>query len=243
MGLAEYLFAKKLKYGSEKSIQEVERLMKFIRDVSYKASVELAIEKGSFPAFNPIEYGKASFVRKLPVDLRMDIKKYGIRNVTTMAIAPTGTISLIAECSGGVEPLFAKAYERKDRVGERVYIHPIYEELLKSGEEIPDWFVDAFDLEPKDHFNIQAAIQKYVDGSVSKTINLPSDTTEDQLSDLLLEYLKDLKGTTVYRDGCRGEQPLNPLSIEQVKKYMEDNSDTNQRDEADSSCASGTCEI
>jgi ribonucleotide reductase alpha subunit len=92
IGLAEYLFAKKVRYGSEKAVVETERLMQFIRNAAYKASNELAIEKGAFPQFDPIQYGKASFIRKLPASLRMDIKKYGIRNCTLMALAPTGCL-------------------------------------------------------------------------------------------------------------------------------------------------------
>ncbi len=103
MGLAEYLFAKKIRYGSEKSVQEVERLMRFIRDKSYEASVKLAKEKGSFPKFDAMMYSKSSFVRKLPARLRMDIKRFGMRNVTVSAIAPTGCIvknSLIKTTTG-----------------------------------------------------------------------------------------------------------------------------------------------
>jgi len=106
LGVAEYLFAKKAKYGSEKSIQELERLMQFIRNKCYEASIELAAEKGSFPAFDPIMYGKSSFIRKLPASLRLDIKKYGIRNVTLQAIAPNGTVSLLTPYTGSAEPLF-----------------------------------------------------------------------------------------------------------------------------------------
>ena len=196
IGLAEYLFAKKVRYGSEKAVAETERLMQFIRNTLYKASVELAIEKGAFPAFDPIQYGKASFIRKLPASLRMEIKKYGVRNCTSMALAPTGTISLLTNYSSAIEPLFAKAMERKDRVSKRIYIHPKFEEMIKNKEKIPDWFVDAFDLEPKDHFEMQVACQRYCDASVSKTINLPSETTSEDLNNLLLEYIYDLKGVT-----------------------------------------------
>ena len=244
IGLAEYLFAKNFRYGSEKAVSEVERLMRFIRDSAYQASVELAIEKGAFPKFEPINYGKASFIRKLPAQLRMDIKKYGIRNCTLISLAPTGTISLIAEKTSGIEPLFAKAYRRNDRVGERVYIHPKYKELINSKEEIPEWFVDAFDLDPEDHFEIQVACQKYCDAAVSKTINLPENTTKEQLNDLLLEYGKDLKGVTVYRDKSRSGQILNRMTDLEVHQYLQqENKVQSSLDISDVKCHSGSCEI
>ena len=244
IGLAEYLFAKKIRYGSAKAVAEVETLMKRIRDACYIASMELAIEKGAFPYFEPVQYGKASFIRKLPAEIRMDIKKYGIRNCTLMALAPTGTISLLTDYSSAIEPLFAKALLRKDRVGERMYIHPKYKEILISGEETPDWFVDSFDLEPKDHFEMQVACQKYCDASVSKTINLPAETTEQDLSSLLLEYIYDLKGVTVYRDGSREGQVLNKVSEEEVKEYLKKQKETEQSlREGDIKCSSGVCEL
>jgi len=244
IGLAEYLFAKKLRYGSDKAVQETERLMRFIRDAAYQASLELAIEKGAFPQFDPVPYGKASFIRKLPAQLRMDIKKYGVRNCTNMALAPTGTISLLADYTSAIEPLFAKAMMRKDRVSDRMYIHPKYQELIENGEETPDWFVDSYDLEPKDHFEMQVACQKYCDASVSKTINLPKETTAEDLSSLLLEYIYDLKGVTVYRDGSRVGQILNKISDKEVRDYL--NTDTaieNNLDESQVQCATGSCEI
>ena len=245
IGLAEYLFAKKVRYGSDKAVAETEKLMRFIRDVCYQASLELAIEKGAFPMFDPIAYGKASFVRKLPASLRMDIKKHGIRNCTSMALAPTGTISLIADYSSAIEPLFAKAMRRSDRVGERIYVHPKYQEMILNGEETPEWFVDSFDLEPSDHFEMQVACQKYCDASVSKTINLPAETTDSELSDLLLEYIHDLKGCTVYRDGSRSGQILNRISEEEVRKHLL--TDTSgievNMEESDVKCATGACEL
>lgn len=244
IGLAEYLFAKKIKYGSEKAVQETERLMRFIRDTCYIASIELAIEKGSFPAFEPIQYSKSSFIRKLPAQIRMDIKKYGIRNCTTMAIAPTGTISLLTDYTSAIEPLFAKAMMRHDRVSDRMYIHPQYQEMIMKGEEIPDWFVDSFDLEAKDHFEMQVACQKYCDASVSKTINLPKEITEEDLSALLLEYIYDLKGVTVYRDGSREGQILNRIEENDVKEYlMTDTKVENNLEIEQVQCSNGKCDL
>ncbi len=246
IGLAEYLFAKKVVYGNERAVAETERIMRFIRDSVYQASVELAIEKGSFPMFDPIAYGKASFVRKLPASLRMDIKKYGIRNCTSMALAPTGTISLLTDYSSAIEPLFAKAMKRKDRVSKRIYIHPMYQEMIEKGEEIPEWFVDAYDLEPKDHFEMQVACQRYCDASVSKTINLPKETTDEDLSNLLLEYIHDLKGVTVYRDGSKDGQILNKMTDEEARKYILNDTGTkveSNMEPEDVTCTNGSCEI
>jgi ribonucleoside-diphosphate reductase alpha chain len=244
IGLAEYLFAKKSRYGSAKAVRETEFLMQFIRNTAYEASMELAIEKGAFPQFDPVAFGKASFIRKLSAQQRMDIKKYGVRNCTLMALAPTGTISLLADYTSAIEPLFAKAMSRHDRVSDRIYIHPKYQELLESGEEVPDWFVDSFDLEPKDHFEMQVACQKYCDASVSKTINLPKETTDEDLSALLLEYIYDLKGVTVYRDGSREGQILNKISEEEAREYLlSEKPVENSLEESDVSCGTGSCDM
>lgn len=245
IGLAEYLFAKKVRYGSHKAVQETERLMRFIRDACYQASLELAVEKGAFPQFEPVAYGKASFIRKLPAQLRMDIKKHGVRNCTIMALAPTGTISLLADYTSAIEPLFAKAMMRKDRISERMYIHPKYQEIIERGEETPEWFVDSFDLEPSDHFEMQVACQKYCDASVSKTINLPKETTDEDLSALLLEYIYDLKGCTVYRDGSRVGQILNKVSDKDAREYVSKQKDKleNNLTEDQVKCSNGTCDM
>ena len=224
MGLAEYLFAKEVRYGSKEALAEVEKLMRFVRDTAYQASIELAMEKGSFPKFDPVYYGNSSFVRKLPASLRLDIKEKGIRNVTLMSMAPNGTISLLADVGSGIEPLYSKAYIRKDRVSERKMIHPKYRQVLLTGNPIPDWLVDTADLSPKDHLETQALIQKYTDGAVSKTINMPKGTTSDQLSRLLLEYIHDLKGMTVYVDGSREGQVQTPMTYEQALDYLSDDS-------------------
>ena len=129
-----------------------------------------------------------------------------------MAFAPTGTISLVADVTAGAEPLFSKAFKRNDRVGERYYVHPIYQEYLKSGKKLPGWFVDAYDLTPEEHFETTVTIQRLNDGSISKTQNLPEGTTHAELKLWLLEYARDLIGITVYVDGSREDQIMTPLT-------------------------------
>jgi ribonucleoside-diphosphate reductase alpha chain len=223
MGLAEYLFKKKIKYGSEESLLQIQELMTFIRDNCYLASIEISKEKGPFPKFDRDLYLSSPFVKNLPKEIQTEIYKNGIRNVTLMAIAPTGTISLLPEVSSSIEPLFAKSFIRRDRAGNRVYIHPLYENLITETHKIPRWFVDAYDLSPSEHFLVQRVVQKFVDGAVSKTINLPKGTTEEQLSELLLNNIKYVKGVTVYVDGSRPGQILNRMSDGQVIAYLKKN--------------------
>jgi ribonucleoside-diphosphate reductase alpha chain len=241
MGLAEYLFAKRVRYGSQESIRVITRLMENIRNYAYEASCKLSEEKEPFPKFDVKEYSKAHFFKTLPASLRMGIKKHGMRNVSVMAVAPTGTISLLPEVSSSIEPLFCKSYLRSDQISKRAYIHPTYKTILENNEETPDWYVDSFDLKPEDHFETQVAVQKYLDGAVSKTINCPRGFKEEQLSDLLLEYIRDLKGVTLYVDGSREGQVLNPLSREETLKYLEEGKTVDNQEEQE--CSSGSCDI
>lgn len=243
MGLAEYLFAKKIRYGSKKAIKVVEELMKNIRDIAYDESVNLAREKGAFPMFDPVQYGKAHFIRNFTVPQRMHIKDNGIRNVTCMAMAPTGTISLLPEVTSGIEPLFRKAYKRSDRVSERMYVHPLYRKALESGEDIEEWFVDSDDLNPEDHFEMQSIVQRYTDGAVSKTINMPAGTTAEDLSRLTLEYIRDLKGVTVYVDGSREGQILNKVNKDEIREFLKTGAVKESADVETTKCSSGVCEL
>lgn len=241
MGLAEYLFAKEVRYGSAEALRETGELLKCLRDTAYRASIELAKEKGAFPAYDKLQYHKASFIRHLPPSIRRDISDYSIRNVTLLALAPTGTISLIPEVTGSIEPLFSRAYRRSDRVSDRVYIHPIAKRLIEESQPTPDWFVDTTDLKPTDHLDMQVLCQRYIDGAVSKTINVPESFTAEDLSKVLFEYLYEIKGVTVYRDGSRSGQVLNHITLDEARNYVQNA--TTSCDIESSRCATGACEI
>lgn len=237
-GLADYFFMKEIRYGSDKAIVEVEKLYRFIRDEAYIASAELAMEKGAFPKYNRIDYASASFVRKLPAKIRMFIKENSIRNVTLLTAAPTGTTSLLVDVVGGIEPLPFKGYLRSDRVGNRIYVHPLCKDHYNE-----EWFVDSYDLKPEEHLEMQSVIAKYLDGSVSKTILLPESSTVKDLSEMLLEYIYDLKGVTVYKDKSREKQVYYRLTENQIKEYLEKGNATTFLSDEDVQCKSGICDI
>ena len=219
MGFADMLIRLGIPYNSADAERFARRLMAFIRRESLKASTALAAARGVFP-----NYGKSIFARKnLPV-----------RNATVNTIAPTGTISIIAGCSSGIEPLFAISYVRNVLSGTRLFeINPIFECVARGRgiykreilAEIARWgtlqkikgiprdikrvFVTAFDVEPEQHLLIQAAFQKHCDNSVSKTINLPAESTIDDVRNIYLTAHKlRCKGITIYRYGSRTEQVL-----------------------------------
>jgi len=241
MGLAEYLFAKGVRYGSVEAIRTINTLMENIRNYAYDASIKLSEEKEPFTKFDSREYSKAHFIKNLPARLRMGIKKHGIRNVSLLAVAPTGTISLLPEVTGSAEPLPFKSYLRHDQISDRVYVHEIYKNIIENKEDVPEWYVDSTDLKPEDHFETQVAVQKYVDSSVSKTINCPRGFQPDQLSHLLLEYMRDLKGVTLYVDGSREGQILNPLTKKQTEEFLGKKEILIGQEEQ--ACHNGSCDI
>lgn len=240
MGLHDYLMTKQVRYGSERALQEIDKLFKFIRDTAYIASIDLAQEKGAFPRYSRSQYNSASFVRSLPAKLRMYLKDRSIRNCTILSAPPTGTTSLIPEVTSGIEPVFSLAYNRTDRVSDRVYIHPKYRDWLKTGDKAkPEWLVDIADLQPEDHLDVQTAVQKYIDSAASKTINCPKGTTPAKLSKLLLEYIHDVKGVTVYVDGSKEGQVLNTMTVAQARKHLDDEQMANEKGVE---CVRGYCE-
>lgn len=217
MGLAEVLIRMKLRYGSEESLKFIDELYKFIATTAYDESVNLAIEKGAFPEFNATGIMQSRFMQLLPLDLGNRIMEHGLRNVTLLTQAPTGTVGTMVNTSTGIEPFYFWEYERKGRLGSHTERVKVYDEWLNrkdippdDDEPLPSWFVTAQDLTPEEHVHVQATIQRWVDSSISKTCNLPNNYTVEQVSNIYkLMYDLGCKGGTIYRDGSRDEQILN----------------------------------
>lgn len=206
MGLGDALIKMKIKYGSDESVLVIDKIYKTIRDAAYRASVGLAKEKGAFPKFDKTKYPQGYFIRQLPEDLQKDIKKYGVRNAVILTQAPTGTTSLLSGVSSGIEPVYNFEFKRKDRTGEHIVYHPLFEEWKKEhpNEDKPDYFVCAMDLTPEEHLKVQAKVQEYTDSSISKTVNAPNEYTVDDVERLYtLAYDQGCKGITFFRDGSR----------------------------------------
>ena len=208
MGLADALIKMKLRYGAEEALPTIEKIYQTIRDASYDVSSDLAKEKGSFPKFDAKKYLMGHFIKQLPKKIQDKIGKQGIRNAVILTQAPTGTTSLLAGVSSGIEPVFDFKFIRKDRIGEHVIYHPLFQEWKNQNPEVeerPGYFVGANDLSPMDHIKVQALIQNYTDSSISKTANAPFEYTVEQVKDLYMQaYKLGCKGVTFFRDGSRG---------------------------------------
>ena len=207
-GLADALLMLGLRYGSPEAAAQTEKWMQAIARASYLASVDLAKEKGAFPLFDAKGYLASGNMMQMDADVRDAIATHGIRNALLTSIAPTGTISLYAgNVSSGIEPVFAYAYTRKvlqkdgSRTEEEVvdYAVRLWREL-KGDAPLPDYFVNAQTLPPLDHVRMQAAAQKWVDSSISKTINCPEDISFDAFKEVYMAaWDQGCKGCTTYR--------------------------------------------
>jgi len=257
MGVADLLYKLRIPYNSKEGYDLQSKLSEALTYYSMEESVALAKSRGEFPLCSKTEYpeGKipvAGYYQK-PKELHSyewdalieKIKKYGIRNVLTTTVAPTGTLSMIADCSNGMEPAFALVFEKRVTVGRFFYTNKIIEEVLKEHglytdeilakiadnygslkglDEIPEWmqniFVTAMDIHWADHLMAQAVWQDWIGNAIAKTINMPYDVTaEDVKSAYLLAHELGLKGITVYRDGSRHKQVLHMTSENAQKTF------------------------
>ena len=173
MGLHDLLLMMGYKYSSNEGLKFVDNLMWFIKNCAYRASVDLAKEKGNFKAFDFEGYSKSEFYQNLDETLKDEIKQYGIRNCALLSIAPTGTISSICGVTSGIEPIFAYAYKRKyfknDKLEVENIIHPLYREFIENNKSV-DHFQSSYDLSVKDHLEIQKVCQKHIDQAISKCV-------------------------------------------------------------------------
>ena len=207
-GLADALLMTGLRYGSDEAARQTDRWLHAIARAAYLASVELAKEKGAFPLFDAEPFLASDAMLQMDEDVRAAIRTHGIRNALLTSIAPTGTISLYAgNVSSGIEPVFAYAYTRKvlqkdgTRTEEEVVDYAVQMWRDKFGDAaLPDYFVNAQTLAPLDHVKMQAAAQKWIDSSISKTINCPEDINFDDFQDVYMQaYETGCKGCTTYR--------------------------------------------
>jgi len=257
MGVADLLYKLKIPYNSKEGYELQSKLSEALTYYSMEESVALAKSRGEFPLCSKTEYPEG----KIPIAgyyekpkeshcyewdaLIEKIKKHGIRNVLTTTVAPTGTLSMIADCSNGMEPAFALVFEKRVTVGRFFYTNKIVEEVLKehglySDEllakiadnygslkgipEIPQWmqdvFVTAMDIHWADHLMAQGVWQDWIGNAIAKTINMPYDVTADDVkSAYLLAHELGLKGITVYRDGSRHKQVLHMTSENAQKTF------------------------
>ena len=230
MGYADMLLEMGIPYNSEEAVKLGEQIMKFVTDEGRKMSEELATERGPFPNFKGSIYDKPGMAP--------------VRNATVTTIAPTGTLSIIAGCSSGIEPIFALSYIRRVLDGaELIEVNPIFERVAKKRgfhsdslmkdiaehggctgiktvpEDVQRVFVTSHDITPEWHIRMQGAFQKYTDNAVSKTVNFPHSATQDDVKNVyMMAYKLGCKGVTIYRDGSRDEQVLSTGATDKARK-------------------------
>ena len=233
-GLADALLMVGLRYGSDEAVKKTEKWMKTIARSAYKASINLAEEKGAFPLFDPEKFIVSGKMIQMDEDVKQAVHKFGIRNALLTSIAPTGTISLYAgNVSSGIEPVFAYSYKRKvlqndgSHVEEEVVDYAVQLWRDKFGNApLPDFFVSAQNLTPADHVKMQAAAQKWVDSSISKTINCPEDISFDDFKEVYIQaYDTGCKGCTTYRPNEVTGSVLSAASEEKPLSDQEVNGD------------------
>ena len=233
-GLADALLMVGLRYGSDEAVKKTEKWMKTIARSAYNASINLAEEKGAFPLFDPEKFITSGKMSQMDEDVKQAVHKFGIRNALLTSIAPTGTISLYAgNVSSGIEPVFAYSYTRKvlqndgSHVEEEVVDYAVQLWRDKFGNApLPDFFVSAQNLTPADHVKMQAAAQKWVDSSISKTINCPEDISFDEFKEVYIQaYDTGCKGCTTYRPNEVTGSVLSAASEEKSASDQEANGD------------------
>ena len=257
MGVADLLYKLRIPYNSKEGYELQSKLSEALTYYSMEESVALSKSRGEFPLCSKTEYpdGKipvSGYYEKPKQEQYYDwdaliekIQKYGIRNVLTTTVAPTGTLSMLADCSNGMEPNFALVFEKRVTVGRFFYTNKIFEQVLKENNlyseellakvadnygsakgipEIPDWiqniFVTAMDIHWSDHLLAQAVWQDWISNAIAKTINMPNDVSVDDVkASYLLAHEMGLKGITVYRDGSRHKQVLHMASEDSTKVF------------------------
>lgn len=212
LGLGDMFIRMGISYDSDKALEVADEICKAMRDTAYETSVEIGKEKGSFPNFDWEGFSKSKFIEKLSPELQDKIKENGIRNSTLLTVPPTGSGAIVARVTSGVEPMFQTSYFRRVKQNEgygntfkefKVY-HPSIKELFGGDSDLPDYVITAHDIDPYFRVKMQGVIQKYIDTSISSTVNLKAETDKETVGDIYMTaYKAGLKGITVYRESSR----------------------------------------
>ena len=209
LGLGDALLGMKIKYDSPEALEFADQLGETFRDTAYQTSIELAKEKGTFPNFDWEGYSKSKFVQNLPMELQEQIKEYGIRNATILTVAPTGSGAIIGQTSSGIEPILYFVSKRDlrnvtEKKQEFKLTAPIVKKRNLDLDNLPEHAITAHDVAPEFRVKMQGTLQKYIDSSISSTVNLPEDVSVETVSQIYIDaYKNGLKGITVYREGSR----------------------------------------
>ncbi|MSA69510.1 vitamin B12-dependent ribonucleotide reductase [Holdemania massiliensis] len=226
MGLHDMLIWNRKRYGSAAALETIDQVFHCIARTAYQTSVELAKEKGSFPFFTSGEaFINTGYMKQMDEDVRQDILKYGIRNSHLLTIAPTGSTGTMVGVSTGLEPYFSFSYFRSGRLGKFIEVNAaIVDQWLAlnpgyTRDTLPEFFVSAMELTPEEHADTQCAIQRWIDSSISKTVNAPRGFSVRQVQGIYERlYAGGAKGGTVYVDGSRDSQVLT-LSNEEENSW------------------------
>ncbi len=246
MGLHDLLIYTETVYGSKDGNDLIDQIFKTIATTAYRTSIELAKEKGSFPFLQGQteqetqllreKFINSGYMRKMPEDIRQDILKYGIRNSHLLTVAPTGSTGTMVGVSTGLEPYYSFSYFRSGRLGKFIEVKAeIVEEYLIQNpdadpNQLPEWFISTMDLAPEAHADVQCIIQRWVDSSLSKTVNAPRGYTVDQVQAVYERlYRGGAKGGTVYVDGSRDAQVL---SLTAEENQFDDNDIAEEKKES-----------
>jgi ribonucleoside-diphosphate reductase alpha chain len=233
MGLHDLLIYCEAEYGSIKGNEIVDKVFEVMATTGYRASIELAKEKGAFPFLNTLENGRelyvnSGYMQKMPEDIREGVLKHGIRNSHIMTVAPTGSTGSMVGCSTGLEPYFSFKYYRSGRLGKFMeVVADIVQEYLDANPEadpnnLPSWFVSSMQLTPEQHVDVQCIIQRWIDSSLSKTVNAPKGYSVKQVEAVYERLYKGgAKGGTVYVDGSRDAQVLSLTAEENTFEEAE----------------------
>lgn len=212
-GLADMFASMGIRYDSQEALDLSDKIMEVKKITEYKASSSLARERGSFMLFDPDKHFTRGFCKDLPHDVVELAKKEGLRNVAISTVAPNGSLSIVAQCSSGIEPIYALMYRRFVELGQKRKKFVVYHQGVKrfleesdidDAEKLPDYWVTSHQIDYKFRVKLQGVLQKHIDASISSTINLPADVSIGTVSQIYIDAWKEgLKGVTVYREGSR----------------------------------------